>query len=48
MPTLPFGDASLTGGRVFGAVAGAPTSPVQGECHQRVHARLPTRYARLL
>jgi nitrate/nitrite transport system substrate-binding protein len=23
----------------------APTSPVQGECHQRVHARLPTRYA---
>jgi len=26
----------------------APTSPVQGECHQRVHARLPTRYARAL
>jgi hypothetical protein len=26
----------------------APTSPLQGECHQRVHARLPTRYARAL
>ena len=26
----------------------APTSPVQGECHQRVYARLPTRYARAL
>src|SRR5215510_5837343 len=26
----------------------APTSPVQGEGHQRVHARLPTRYARAL
>jgi hypothetical protein len=25
-----------------------PTSPVQGECHQCVHARLPTRYARAL
>ena len=34
--------ATETGGRT----PRAPTSPVQGECHQRVHARLPTRYAR--
>ena len=26
----------------------APTSPLHGECHQRVYARLPTRYARAL
>ena len=31
-----------------GLMACAPTSPVQGEYHQRVHARLPTRYARAL
>ena len=26
----------------------ADDRPIQGECHPRVHARLPTRYARTL
>src|SRR5262245_22109362 len=33
---------------VVAKAGSAPTSPVQGECHKRVHARLPTRYARSL